>query len=193
MFNSLHLSATRPILRIPQPLCVSSDGCRQQRQRWIYELPTNAFFWPQTNNILMHVGICHKDGNSERLILNSGSDSHNREDNSSPRVYSIVIGAEPRTQLCPRQAGNASFLTSSSTNPAPWKYNWIAQKPHMAQEQCTGLLKEWRALISEWQHFPYILHINNCTFLHHHRQQTYCTGVNTTCLRCSAVPKKGKH
>ena len=63
------------------------------------------------------------DGNSEWLIQSLWSDSYNREDNSSPRVYSIVIGAESGKQLCPRQAGDASFLTSPSTNPNPWKYN----------------------------------------------------------------------
>lgn len=144
-------------------------------------------------HILMCVGICHKDGNSEWLIQSSGSDSYNREDNSSPRVYSIVTGAEPGMQLCPRQTGDALFLTSPSTNLTPWKYNWIAWKPHTAQKQCTGLLKQRGALISEWHHFPYILHISNCTFFQHHRQQTYCTGVNTACLRYSTVRKKDKH
>lgn len=48
MFNSPHLSARHPLLRIPWPLCVSSDGCRQRRKSWIYKLPTNAFIWPQT-------------------------------------------------------------------------------------------------------------------------------------------------
>lgn len=73
--------------------------------------------------MLMRVGICHKDGNSEWLIQSSGSDSYNRENNNSPRVCSIVIGAEPGMQLCPRQGSDASLLTSASTNPTPWKYN----------------------------------------------------------------------
>ena len=144
-------------------------------------------------HILMRVGIYHKDGNSEWLIQSSGSDSYNREDNTSPRVYSILTGAEPGMQLCPRQASDASFLTRPSTNPSPWKYNWIAWKPHMAQEQCTSLLKQQRALISEWQHLLYILHISNCTFLQYHRQQMYCTDVKTTCLKCSTLLKNDKH
>lgn len=72
-----------------------------------------------------------------------------------------------------------SFLSPSGS--IPCEYYRIAQKPYMTQEQHTGLLKQPKALISEWQHLGYILHKSNWSFLQRHGQQIYCTSVSTTC------------